>query len=193
MAIEIRVPTLGESVTEATVGQMVQEGGRHREGRRAALRARDRQGHRRGSGAGRRRSGRDQGREGHDGCRRRAAGRHQGRRRWQRRALVRSCFGSGRRGCRCSAGRQGIARCRRADLNAALARRAQGARRGRLKLRRCCWLRQARSGAEGGRRQRSRRGRHLPPHRSLTPRFRLSLLSSFACPPRPTTPHAKSA
>ena len=57
MATEIRVPTLGESVTEATIG-MVQEAGRRGQGRRAAGRARDRQGDDRSAGARRRRAGR---------------------------------------------------------------------------------------------------------------------------------------
>ncbi len=43
---EIRVPTLGESVTEATIGKLVQEGRRPRRRRRAAGRTRNRQGRR---------------------------------------------------------------------------------------------------------------------------------------------------
>ena len=48
---EIRVPTLGESVTRSHHRQVVQEGRRRRRGRRAAGRARDRQGHDRSAGA----------------------------------------------------------------------------------------------------------------------------------------------
>ena len=44
MATEIRVPTLGESVTEATIGKWFKKAGRRGRGRRAAGRARDRQG-----------------------------------------------------------------------------------------------------------------------------------------------------
>ena len=51
---------------------MVQEAGRCGRRRRAAGRARDRQGDGRGAGAGRRRAGRHQGAAGHHGCRRRA-------------------------------------------------------------------------------------------------------------------------
>ena len=48
MAIEIRVPTLGELITEATVGKWFKKAGDPVQGRRAAGRAGDRQGDARG-------------------------------------------------------------------------------------------------------------------------------------------------
>ena len=56
MATEIKVPTLGESVTTATVARWLKQAGRRGRGRRAAGRAGDRQGHGRGERAGRRRA-----------------------------------------------------------------------------------------------------------------------------------------
>jgi 2-oxoglutarate dehydrogenase E2 component (dihydrolipoamide succinyltransferase) len=57
MATEIRVPTLGESVTEATIGNGSRSG-RHRQGDgRAAGRTGNRQGDGRSAGAGRRNAG----------------------------------------------------------------------------------------------------------------------------------------
>ena len=50
MAVEIKVPALGESVTEATVAKWLVKAGDSRRGRPASVRARDRQGHRRGAG-----------------------------------------------------------------------------------------------------------------------------------------------
>ena len=50
MAVEIKVPALGESVTEATVSKWLVKAGDTRRGRPASVRARDRQGHRRGAG-----------------------------------------------------------------------------------------------------------------------------------------------
>ena len=53
---EIRVPTLGELVTEATIGKWFKKAGRRGRGRRAVGRTRNRQGHDRSAGAGRRRA-----------------------------------------------------------------------------------------------------------------------------------------
>jgi hypothetical protein len=71
---EIRVPTLGESVTEATIGRGSRRPATRRR-RRAVGRARDRQGHHRGAAPGRRRARRDA-RQGRRDRRRRRAARH---------------------------------------------------------------------------------------------------------------------
>ena len=55
MAIELRVPALGESITQATVGELAQEGGRGGQGGRARGRGGEREGDR---GAARARCGR---------------------------------------------------------------------------------------------------------------------------------------
>ncbi len=81
MAIEIRVPTLGESITEATVGKWFKKTGEAVKRGRAAGRARDRQGDARGQRAGRRGAQRDRGRDRPDGRDRRAARPAQRRRR----------------------------------------------------------------------------------------------------------------
>ena len=55
MATEVKVPALGESITEATLGAMAQAARRRGRGRRADRQPRDRQGRDRGALAGRRR------------------------------------------------------------------------------------------------------------------------------------------
>ena len=67
MATEIKVPTLGESVTSATVARWIKHPGEAVLGRRAAGRAGDRQGDRRGQCPGCRRADRDQRARGHRG------------------------------------------------------------------------------------------------------------------------------
>ena len=59
MSVEIRVPTLGESVTEGILAKWLKKAGDAVAGRRAAVRAGDRQGQPRGARPGGRRAGRD--------------------------------------------------------------------------------------------------------------------------------------
>ncbi len=93
MATEIRVPVLGESVVEATVGQWFKQAGRRRLRRRASGRARDRQGHGRGARARLWRAVGDRREAGRNGRGRRAARRHQ---RWRRQGQARQGYGHGK-------------------------------------------------------------------------------------------------
>ncbi len=102
MATEIRVPTLGESVTEATIGRWFKKARRRRQGRRAAGRAGNRQGDARSQRAVRRRAGRD----------RRQGRRDRRARRGARPASPKAPCRRGRRSRRAGRGRSAGARCR---------------------------------------------------------------------------------
>ena len=164
MTIEIKVPALGESVTEATVGQWFKKPGEAVEGRRAAGRAGDRQGDGGSAGAGRRR-----------------AGRHQGRRRAQPSASARCWAPSRRAQRRPRAGRSRAEGASRAGAEASRARprpsRAPPAGNGGMppapaarkmmeekgaRRRRRAGLRPARPGAQGGRGRRRRQAAAAP-------------------------------
>ena len=71
MATDVKVPALGELITEATLGAVAEEARRGGEGRRADRQPRDRQGRGRGALAGRRRDGRAAGQGRRHGRRRR--------------------------------------------------------------------------------------------------------------------------
>ena len=106
MAIEIRVPTLGESITEATVGKWFKKAGESGAGRRAAGGAGDRQGDARGQRAESGGLERDCRRDRSNGRDRRAARPGRGRRGDPGASAGSSCGGKARArvgACRCDA------------------------------------------------------------------------------------------
>ena len=122
MAVEIKVPALGESVTEATVSKWLVKAGDTVADRPAVVRARDRQGHRRGEchgGRHHRRSRRRRRRHRPGG--RRALPHRGGRRRRSRRQACRRCRAAGCRPSRAEACRR-LPRLRRRPRRSPLPR-----------------------------------------------------------------------